>query len=68
MLILSRKKHESIMIGDDVRIEVVAILGDKVRIGIEAGRAVPVHRREVWEHIHGQSDPEPPAGEGGGPC
>lgn len=47
MLILSRKKGESIVIGDDIVITVVEIRGDKVRLGIEAPRSVPVHRYEV---------------------
>lgn len=52
MLVLSRKKDESIMIGDDIKIIVVEIIGDKVRLGIEAPREVPVHRQEVFEAIH----------------
>ena len=51
MLVLSRKKNESIVIGDDVTIIVVEIRGDNVRLGIEAPREVPVHRREVYDAI-----------------
>ncbi len=51
MLVLSRHKDESILIGDDVVITVIEIRGDKVRLGIEAPRSVPVHRREVYEAI-----------------
>ena len=51
MLVLSRKRDESIMIGDDVVLTVIEIRGDKVRIGIDAPREVPVHRREVYEAI-----------------
>lgn len=51
MLVLSRKKNESIVIGDDIRIVVVEIRGDKVRLGVEAPRSVPVHRREVYDAI-----------------
>lgn len=51
MLVLTREKHESIMIGDDIKIVVVEIRGDKVRLGIEAPREVPVHRREVFDAI-----------------
>jgi carbon storage regulator len=51
MLVLSRKKDESIMINDDIRITVVEIHGDKVRLGIEAPMEVPVHRKEVFEAI-----------------
>jgi carbon storage regulator len=51
MLVLSRKKNESIIINDEITIVVVEIRGDKVRLGVEAPKAVPVHRREVWELI-----------------
>jgi carbon storage regulator len=51
MLILSRKKGEEIVIGEEIRISVVDIRGDKVRLGIECSRDIPVHRREVWEEI-----------------
>ena len=48
MLVLTRKSSQSIMIGDDIEVSVLAITGDKVRIGIEAPRAVPVLRREIY--------------------
>ena len=51
MLVLSRKKNESIIIRDDIVITVVEVRGDRVRLGIEAPREVPVHRREVYEKI-----------------
>lgn len=51
MLVLSRKKNESIVINDDITIVVVEIRGDKVRLGIEAPRDTPVHRLEVYEAI-----------------
>jgi carbon storage regulator len=51
MLVLSRKKNESIVINDEITIVVVEIRGDKVRLGIEAPKEVPVHRREVYEAI-----------------
>lgn len=51
MLVLSRHRDESIMIGDDVVITIVDIRGDKVRLGIDAPREIPVHRREVYEAI-----------------
>ena len=51
MLVLSRHRDESIMIGDDVVITIVDIRGDKVRLGIEAPQNVPVHRQDVYEAI-----------------
>lgn len=51
MLVLSRKKNESIVIADDITIVVVEIRGDKVRLGVEAPKEVPVHRREVFDAI-----------------
>jgi len=51
MLVLSRRKDESIMIGDDVEIVIVNIRGDKVRLGITAPKHIPVHRREIYEAI-----------------
>lgn len=53
MLVLSRKKNESIVINNDVVITIVEIRGDKVRLGIVAPKDVPVHREEVYEAIHG---------------
>ena len=52
MLVLSRKRDESIVINDDITIVVVEIRGDKVRLGVEAPQEVPVHRREVFDAIH----------------
>jgi carbon storage regulator len=61
MLVLSRKKDESIVINDNITIVVVEIRGDKVRLGVEAPKEVPVHRREVFEAIaRGESIDEPP--------
>ncbi|UFJ40057.1 carbon storage regulator CsrA [Brevibacillus humidisoli] len=51
MLVLSRKKNESIMVGDAIEIKVIAVEGDTVRIGIEAPRDVEVHRKEVYVAI-----------------
>ncbi len=51
MLVLSRQRDETIMIGDDIEITVVDIRGDKVRLGITAPNTIPVHRKEVYEAI-----------------
>jgi carbon storage regulator len=70
MLVLSRKKDECIVINNDITIVVVEIRGDKVRLGVEAPKEVPVHRREVYDaiargeplDIHlGSPTPSPPA-------
>jgi carbon storage regulator len=59
MLVLSRKKDEKIIIGDNITIMVVDIQGDKVRLGIDAPREVTVHREEVYQAIQKkQNDPE----------
>jgi carbon storage regulator len=58
MLVLSRKKNESIVINNDVIITVVEVRGDKVRLGIVAPKDVPVHREEVYEAIHGTKPPQ----------
>jgi carbon storage regulator len=54
MLVLTRKKNESIVINDVIKVTVVEIRGDKVRLGIEAPREIDVHRQEVYEQIHGK--------------
>lgn len=58
MLVMTRKKDEAIVIDDDIIVSVVEIRGDKVRLGIEAPREMPVHRREVYEAIHDWRDPD----------
>jgi carbon storage regulator len=55
MLVLSRKKNESIVINNDITVTVVEIRGDKVRLGIVAPKEVPVHRQEVFDAIHGRA-------------
>ncbi len=55
MLVLSRKKNESIVINNALVVTVVEIRGDKVRLGIVAPKEVPVHRQEVFEAIHGKT-------------
>ena len=56
MLVLSRHRDESIMIGDDVVVTIVDIRGDKVRLGIEAPQDIPVHRQEVYEAIKRENE------------
>ena len=51
MLVLSRQRDESIMIGNDVEITIVDVRGDKVRLGITAPKSIPVHRREIYDAI-----------------
>jgi carbon storage regulator len=51
MLVLTRKSNQSIMIGDDIEVSVLAIMGEKVRIGIQAPRDIPVFREEVYLEI-----------------
>jgi carbon storage regulator len=51
MLVLTRKSNQSIMIGDDIEVSVLSIMGEKVRIGIQAPRAIPVFRKEVYLEI-----------------
>jgi carbon storage regulator len=58
MLVLSRKKNETIVINDSITVTVIEIRGDKVRLGIEAPKDVSVHRREVYEAIQNQARSE----------
>lgn len=58
MLVLSRKKNETIVINDSITVTVIEIRGDKVRLGIEAPKDVTVHRREVYEAIQNQARSE----------
>jgi carbon storage regulator len=56
VLVLTRKPNQSIMIGDEIEISVLAIMGEKVRIGIEAPRSIPVFRKEVYLDIKSGED------------
>jgi len=56
MLVLSRQRDESIMIGDDVEIIIVDVRGDKVRLGITAPKNIPVHRREIYDAIQREKE------------
>jgi carbon storage regulator len=58
MLVLTRKSNQSIMIGDEIEVSVLAIMGEKVRIGIEAPRSIPVFRKEVYLEIRQDASPE----------
>ena len=51
MLVLTRKSNQSIMIGDDIEVTVLSVMGEKVRIGIQAPRDIPVFRKEVYLEI-----------------
>jgi len=65
MLVLTRKSNQSIMIGDDIEVSVLSIMGEKVRVGIQAPRDIPVFRREVYLEIQqegaGPAASAPPA-------
>lgn len=77
MLVLTRKSNQSIMIGDEIEVSVLSVMGEKVRIGIQAPQKVPVFRKEIYLEIHretgavtpvrerasadGSSDPAPSA-------
>jgi len=62
MLVLTRKSNQSIMIGDDIEVSVLSIMGEKVRVGIQAPRDVPVFRKEVYLEIQEErvASSEPP--------
>jgi carbon storage regulator len=55
MLVLTRKSNQSIMIGDDIEVSVLSVMGEKVRIGIQAPQKVPVFRKEIYLEIHRES-------------
>ena len=57
MLVLSRQSDEAIIIGDNIRVTIVEVRGDKVRIGIEAPRDVTVHRQEMYDAIRREAEP-----------
>jgi carbon storage regulator len=61
MLVLTRKSNQSIMIGDDIEVSVLSIMGEKVRIGIQAPRDIPVFRKEVYLEIQQERAVEAPA-------
>lgn len=63
MLVLTRKPNQSIMIGDDIEVSVLSVVGDKVRIGIHAPQEVPVFRTEIYVEIQREGDGRPSSGE-----
>jgi carbon storage regulator len=64
MLVLTRKSNQSIMIGDDIEVSVLSVMGEKVRIGIQAPQKIPVFRKEIYLEIH-REDGDLPAGNDG---
>jgi carbon storage regulator len=56
MLIITRRAGEKIMVGDDIVVEVMEIVGSTVRVGIQAPRAVPVYREELWDLIRAENE------------
>ena len=58
VLVLTRKSNQSIMIGDDIEVSVLSIMGEKVRIGIQAPREIPVFRKEVYLEIQAERNAE----------
>jgi carbon storage regulator len=56
MLVLTRKSNQSIMIGDDIEVSVLSVMGEKVRIGIQAPQRIPVFRKEIYLEIHREDD------------
>jgi carbon storage regulator len=63
MLVLTRKPNQSIMIGDDVEVSVLSVVGEKVRIGIHAPQDIPVFRTEIYVEIQRESSEREPTGE-----
>jgi carbon storage regulator len=61
MLVLTRKSNQSIMIGDDIEVSVLSVMGEKVRIGIQAPRDIPVFRKEVYLEIQQERGADPGA-------
>jgi carbon storage regulator len=55
MLVLTRKAEESLVIGDQITVTILAVEGDRVKIGIQAPRDISIHRKEVWDAIHEQN-------------
>ncbi len=68
MLVLTRKSNQSIMIGDEIEVSVLSVMGEKVRIGIQAPQKVPVFRKEIYLEIHREASAVAPVvADGAGP-
>jgi carbon storage regulator len=67
MLVLTRKSNQSIMIGDDIEVSVLSVMGEKVRIGIQAPQRIPVFRKEIYLEIHREDDAVESESEGHSP-
>ncbi len=64
MLVLTRKSNQSIMIGDEIEVSVLSVMGEKVRIGIQAPQKVPVFRKEIYLEIHREATGVTPVADG----
>jgi carbon storage regulator len=64
MLVLTRKSNQSIMIGDEIEVSVLSVMGEKVRIGIQAPQRVPVFRKEIYLEIHREAGAATPSKDG----
>ena len=64
MLVLTRKSNQSIMIGDEIEVSVLSVMGEKVRIGIQAPQKVPVFRKEIYLEIHREAGAVTPSRDG----
>jgi carbon storage regulator len=64
MLVLTRKSNQSIMIGDEIEVSVLSVMGEKVRIGIQAPQRVPVFRKEIYLEIHRETGAAEPVQDG----
>jgi carbon storage regulator len=67
MLVLTRKSNQSIMIGDEIEVSVLSVMGEKVRIGIQAPQRVPVFRKEIYLEIHREAGTVPAGKDDGRP-
>jgi carbon storage regulator len=64
MLVLTRKSNQSIMIGDEIEVSVLSVMGEKVRIGIQAPQQIPVFRKEIYLEIHREAGTVKPNNDG----